>query len=331
MNKENLTQGQKRQFTIVIAFVIVCFIWGSTYLAIRFAIETLPPFLMASSRFLVAGAILYSWLRLRGTPRPSLIHWRSAFIIGSLLLLGGNGAVTWAEQYVPSSMVALLVATIPLWITGLSSALSHTRLQGSTIGSMLLAMFGILLLVGPEGLMGGQGIHPMGVAAVLFAAFSWALGTLYAREAAKPSSSLLGTAMNLLAGGFVLGIFGLINGEAAQVNVTAVSLKSWLALGYLIVFGSIIAFSAYIWLMQNANPSRVASYAYINPLVAVILGWLLAGETITLRTIAASIIIVTAVAWLITFKHKPKENTEIIQEPQGKLINLTLSTHVKES
>lgn len=321
MTKTNYTQGQIRQFTIIIAFVIVCFVWGSTYLAIRFAIETIPPFLMASVRFLTAGAVLYGWLRLRGTPRPSLIQWRSAFIVGSLMLLGGNGAVTWAEQTVPSSLVALLVATIPLWITGLSSAFSHTRLSGSTIGSMALAMFGIFLLVGPEGLMGGQGIDPIGAAAVLFASFAWALGTLYSREAPKPTSSLLGTAMNLLAGGFVLSIFGLMNGEAAQVDVTAVSLKSWLALGYLIVFGSLIAFSAYIWLMQNANPSRVASYAYINPVVAVILGWLLAGETITARTIAASAIIVAAVAWLITFnnKSKPEKKTRTIQQPEIQL------------
>lgn len=312
MTKKNFTQGQRRQFTIIIAFVIVCFVWGSTYLAIRFAIETMPPFLMASARFLTAGAVLYSWLRWRGTPRPSLIQWRSAFIVGSLMLLGGNGAVTWAEQTVPSSLVALLVATIPLWITGLSSAFSRTRLSGSTIGSMGLAMFGIFLLVGPEGFMGGEGIDPIGAAAVLFASFAWALGTLYSREAPKPASSLLGTAMNLLAGGFVLAIFGLMNGEAAQVDVTAVSLKSWLALGYLIVFGSLIAFSAYIWLMQNANPSRVASYAYINPVVAVILGWLMAGETITARTIAASAIIVAAVAWLITFNNKP----EVEKEPE---------------
>jgi drug/metabolite transporter (DMT)-like permease len=311
MNKRNFTQGQIRQFKIIMAFSSICLIWGSTFLAIRFAVETLPPFMMASIRFLAAGTIMYGWLRLRGAPRPSLIHWRSAFIVGGLMLMGGNGGMAWAAQYLPSAPMAVLVATIPLWISVLSTVINRKPLSGSTIGSMLLAMFGIFLLVSPDRSAGDQAIHLVGVVVVLAGAFLWAMGTLYSRTAPKPSTTLLGTAMNLLAGGFLLAIFSLLNGEAAELQLSAVSLKSWLGVGYLALFGSIIAFSAYIWLMQNAEPSRVSAYAYINPLVATVLGWSLAGETITPKMLIASVIILTAVAILITSNHQAEKKAVI--------------------
>jgi drug/metabolite transporter (DMT)-like permease len=233
------------------------------------------------------------------------------------MLMGGNGGMAWAAQHLPSAPMALLVATIPLWITVLSTAFNRTPLSGSTIVSMLLAMFGIFLLVSPEGVMGAQAIHPVGVVVVLLGAFLWALGTLYSRQAPKPPTALLGTAMNLLAGGFLLAIFSLLNGEAAQFQITAVSLKSWLAVGYLSLFGSIIAFSAYIWLMQNAEPARVAAYAYINPVVATALGWFVAGETITPKMLIASAIILTAVAARITIKHQAEK--QVVMRPKKKL------------
>lgn len=285
-----------------LAFAAIYLIWGSTYLAIRFAIETLPPFLMAGVRFLIAGTILYSWVRLRGATKPAPIHWRSAVIIGGLLLMGGNGGVVWAEQHVPSSIAALLIAAVPLWMVLLDWLRPRgTRPALSTIVGLLLGFGGVALLVG-QGHSDGTTtpVDPLGAAVLICAALAWAIGSLYARGAPLPRSQLLTAAMEMLAGGLILTLAGLASGEWARLDIASVSLLSLLALAYLILFGAIIGFSAYVWLLQVTTPARVSTYAYVNPTVAFILGWLLAGEEITPRTLLAGAIIVASVVIIIT-------------------------------
>jgi len=281
---------------LLAAFAGLYLIWGSTYLAIRFAIETLPPFTMAGVRFTVAGAVLYLWSRhLRGVEAPSRSQWRAAAVVGGLLLLGGNGAVVWAEQFVPSGLVALLVATVPFWMVLLDWVAGGARPTPGLVLGLLAGLGGVALLVtgdevggaGPSALLGGL--------AVLGGAFLWAAGSIYSRSADLPSSLRLGSAMQMLTGGAMLLGVGAILGEWAEVDPAAVSARSALALGYLVVFGSLIAFSAYIWLLRVSTPARVSTYAYVNPVVALVLGWALADEPITPRIVLAAVIILAAV------------------------------------
>ena len=281
----------------IAAFAAVYIIWGSTYLAIRFAIETLPPFLMAAARFLIAGALVYAWTLLRTTSRPTLQNWRAAILIGGLLLFGGNGAVVWAEQRVPSGVVALVVAIVPLWMVLLDWRFgTRRRPRALVFAGVLLGLVGLALLVGPGAQLGSGRIDLLGVLAVVGGSLSWAAGSIYARQAKLPREAMQGTAMEMLGGGALLLVFGLLVGEGGDLALDQVSLKSALAVAYLIVFGSMIAFSAYIWLLSVTTPARVATYAYVNPVVAVLLGWALADEPLTARVLVAAAVIVLAVA-----------------------------------
>lgn len=290
------------QLKVGAAFAAVYLIWGSTYLAIRFAIETMPPLFMAGVRYLIAGAVLYAWMRLRGTPPAARYHWVSAAIVGGLLLLGGNGGVVWAEQRVPSGLTALMITTVPLWMALLSWFRPNGLRPSRVVAVGLLVGFaGVALLVGPGELAGGSHIDLLGATVLILAALSWAAGSLYSRHARFPHSALLATAMEMLAGGALLLLAGSVAGEWARLDLEAVSLKSTLAFIYLIVFGSLVGFSAYIWLLRVTTPARVSTYAYVNPVVAVFLGWALAGEPLTPRTGIAAAIIIGAVVLLTTY------------------------------
>ena len=287
------------------AFVAVYVIWGSTYLAIRFAIETLPPLLMAATRFLIAGGLLYGVVRLRGAARPRAVHWRSALVVGGLLLLGGNGGVVLAERTVPSGLAALLVSTVPIWmalIEWLRPGGRRPRL--AVAGGLALGLVGVALLIGPRAFTAGIG-SAGGVLLVLAAALAWASGSLYSRGAALPESPLLGNALEMLAGGALLGMVALATGEAGQLHLQSVSLRSALALAYLVIFGSLVAFTAYIWLLRHAPIARVSTYAYVNPVVAVFLGWAFAGERLTASTFVAAGVILAAVMLITTFREAP--------------------------
>jgi drug/metabolite transporter (DMT)-like permease len=292
--------GAPRRTTLVAAFAAVYVIWGSTYLAIRFAIETLPPFLMAGVRFVIAGGILYAVARALGAGRPERVHWRSAAIIGGLLLLGGNGGVVWAEQTVPSGLTALIVAIVPLWMV----LLDWLRGTGSRPGlgvavGLLLGFVGVGVLVGPGGLGGGERIDPIGAGVVVLASLLWAIGSLYSRRAELPASQALATGMEMFAGGVLLLALATATGELGRFDPSAVSARSLWALGYLIVFGAIVAFSAYVWLLQKTTPARAATYAYVNPVVAVVLGWALASEPLSPRILLAGAMIVAAVVLIV--------------------------------
>ena len=293
------------RFALVTAFAIVYVVWGSTYLAIRFAIETLPPFLMASARFLTAGTVLYAWARLAGgAERPARAQWKAAAIVGGLLLLGGNGLVVWSELRIPSGVAALLGGTTPVWMVLFDSLRrGGVRPALQVIAGVALGLAGLAWLIGPSSLAGGERIDLIGAGAVVISSITWAAGSIYQRHAPMPASPWLSTAMQMLAGGAALLIVGVALGELPQVNVAFFSLRSVLAFLYLVVFGSIMAFSAYVWLLRVSTPSRVSTHTYVNPVVAVLLGWALAGEPLTPRMIVAAAVIVGGVA-LITLAPK---------------------------
>jgi drug/metabolite transporter (DMT)-like permease len=299
------TQGHARMTTwVLIAFAAVYVVWGSTYLAIRIGIESFPPLMLAGIRHLCAGLILYPILRRKTGIRPTVGHWRAAIVTGFLLLFAGNGGVSWAEQTVPSGVSALLVATVSLWMV----ILDWLRPGGirpvfKVVVGLMLGFSGLVLLVGPAHLGGSGRVDPGGAGILVVASFAWACGSLYSKHGGMPSSPMLSVAMQGLAGGIILLLVGLFTGEFRALHFAAVTARSWLALGYLIVFGSGIGFSAYIYILQKSTAARVGTYAFVNPVVALFLGWLIADETITLRTVLAAGVILTAVILVITAPH----------------------------
>ena len=288
------------RWRIVVAFAAIYLIWGSTYLAIHFAIESIPPYLMGSVRFLIAGGVLYAVLRWRGVEAPTRAHWRSAVIIGGLLLWGGNGGVMLAEQYVPTGLAALIIAMVPLWMVLLNWRwVDRIRPTMGTALGVILGLAGIALIAAP-GQAGGV-VNPIGLVILLGASLSWSIGSLYSRKATLPANALMSTALEMLAGGVLLMIAGLVLGEGAQVHLDRISLISIVALGYLVIFGSLVGFTAYVWLLKVSTPARVSTYAFVNPVVAVFLGWAFAGEELSPRMLIAAAVIVVAVM-LITLK-----------------------------
>lgn len=287
---------KKHLITIVLAFAAIYIIWGTTYLGIRIAIETIPPFFMSAVRFLIAGTIAFVFLRARGVPLPNRVEWRSALVIGAFLLVGGNGLVTWSEQQVPSGIAALVVATMPLWMTSFDwlifRGVSPSR---QVIFGLVLGFLGIGLLIGPGQLLGNATYGLPTLLILLMAPILWSLGSLHSRNAPQPENVFMATAIEMLAGGVLLLIAGLITGETAALNVAAISARSVVAMLYLTVFGSIIALTAYVWLLKSVHPSRVATYTYVNPVIALFLGWLVFSEPITAQTLVAVVVILLAV------------------------------------
>jgi drug/metabolite transporter (DMT)-like permease len=276
----------------------VYLIWGSTYLGIRIAIETLPPFLMAAIRFLIAGGILYLIRWSRGDAAPSRSEWTSATIIGILLLVGGNGGVVWAEQRVASGVAALLVGTAPLWMV-LIESLNPTGRRPSQWASLgiILGFVGIAVLIVPSRFTGNtEGVDIIGASVLIFSSLSWATGSLYSRHATLPSSPSLGTAMEMLGGGAGLLLLSFLSGEFSRLNLANISARSLGGMVYLIIFGSWVGLTSYTWLLRVAPTPLVFTYAYVNPVVAVILGHLLGAEPLTLQTIVAAAIVVGSVA-----------------------------------
>ncbi len=286
-----------RGLAVAGGLAIVYVVWGSTYTAIAFGLETIPPLLLAGTRFLAAGALLYVVMRATSARavRPTGRNWLAAALTGTPLLALGNGGVVWAQQRVPSGIAALLVATVPLWIAALDRLVFGRRLDRRSVVGLALGFGGIALLVD---LGGTGGTDVIGSVALVLAALSWGIGTLLARGAALPAQILLAASMQMLAGGAVLTVAAALSGELGDVGaLSARSVGGW---AYLVVFGSIVAFSAYGWLLRVAPTSLVATYAFVNPVVAVLLGWLLLGESLALRTLVAGAVIVVGVALIVT-------------------------------
>ncbi len=281
------------------AFAAVYIIWGSTYLAIRIAIETLPPFLMAGTRFTIAGILLHAWGRLRGEPAPARAHLAPSLTLGALFLLLGNGGVVWAEQRIPSGLAALLVAVTPAWTVlfewGHGGGVPRLR----TLAGLAAGLVGVGLLVAPSGPAGGR-LDLAGAAACLLSSVSWSLGSVRSRTLRLPPSPAIASSLQMLSGGGLLLLVGLAAGEGARVDLAAASTRSVLAVVYLILFGSLIAFTAFTWLLRVSTPSRVATCAYVNPVVAVLLGWAFAGERLEARSLVAAAVIVFGVVLITT-------------------------------
>jgi drug/metabolite transporter (DMT)-like permease len=286
---------------VVAAFAVIYLVWGSTYLAIRVAIDTLPPFLMAGARFLVAGALMYGWARSRGAARPDRRQWKAALLLGTLFLLLGNGGVVWAEQYVASGMAAVLVALMPIWTAIVEWVRPGGRRPGllTSIG-LLTGFVGVALLLSPGA--DGSAVDPLGALVLVGASLSWAIASVLSKGMPLPRSGALSSGMQMLAGGALLALAGLVTGESGALDLEAVSLRSGAALLYLIVFGSLLGFGAFTWLLRVASPARVATYAYVNPLVAVTLGWALLGEPLGLRELGAAAVIIAGVVLITTAK-----------------------------
>jgi drug/metabolite transporter (DMT)-like permease len=304
---------------IILAFTAIYLIWGTTYLGIRVAIDTIPPFLMVGARFIIAGLPLFMFLRLRGRPMPRLAHWRSAFLVGGFLLVGGNGFVTWAEQEVPSGIAALIVATVPLWMTVFDWILFKASRPGRRIAfGVILGLVGVALLIGPQLLDANGGVSLGSWAIMILAPLLWSIGSLLSRSADLPDDLFMSISIEMLAGGVLLSLIGLALGEANQLHLAQISPRSWAAFFYLIIFGSLIAFTAYIWLLQNVQATRVGTYSYVNPVIAVFLGWLVLDEPLSGRMIVAAAVIVVAVMLIIRQRgggHQTQEEAATEPEP----------------
>ncbi|MGW8249276.1 MAG: EamA family transporter [Anaerolineales bacterium] len=327
---------------IGLALFAIYVIWGSTYLAISLAVQTIPPFLMAATRFLIAGAILYSWQRVRGVPFPPRVEWRSAAIIAGFMLVGGNGALTWAEQQVPSSIAALVITSVPLWMALIDALVipgegkssrplaflqkvgkplvggpARQRPGALTWVGLLAGFAGILMLIQPwEQDLQARIIAPLGLTVLLLASLSWSIGSLYSRGARLPAAPLMGTGIEMLLASLGFLVLATLGGEWNRVDLSAISTESWLSLSYLVVFGGLIGFVAYTWLLRNAPTPLVSAHAYINPLIAILLGSLLANEPLTPETLVAAVVIVASVALITVSRAFPfKKKKAPILEP----------------
>jgi drug/metabolite transporter (DMT)-like permease len=292
------SDGQRRApvALVIAAFAAVYLIWGSTYLGIRFAVETLPPFLMGGARFLTAGLILYGWLRLTGTKAPAKSSWRIAAIAAALLLGIGNGGVNWAEQKVSSGMTALIIAGTPVWFALFDWLRpGGVRPTFQTMFGITIGFAGVVMLVGSRSSTGVGATDPAGLIALVFASVAWAIGSLYAKYAPKQESPLMTAAQQMLVGGGILLLMGLVMGEGGRFDATRVSSRSAVAFVYLTLVGSLVGFTAYAWLLKATTPARASTYAYVNPVIALFLGWALGGETLTGRMLLAAAVIVSGV------------------------------------
>lgn len=292
------------QAKLVIAFFLIYFIWGSTYLAIRYAIETIPPFLMAGVRFTTAGTLLYTFMRLTGAANPSLQQWLNLWVVGTFLFLGGNGLVVWAEQYITSGLAALLVSTLPLWLIMLDwlwAGGPPPTVKG--LAGISLGIIGTVVLIDPVKITATD-IYIPGALVVIFGSMLWATGSIYSKKFTQPDSIFMSAACQMFGGGLSLLLVSLVLGEWFAFQPVGISLVSFAAFSYLVVFGSIIAISSYVWLLKNASAASVSTYAFVNPAVAIFLGWLIAGEEINAHIIFGAAIILAGVILVISAQNK---------------------------
>jgi len=294
-----------RRIQIITAFAALYLIWGSTYLGILFAIQSIPPFLMAGARFLLAGLIMFAIARTQGPLRSTWAEWRTSIIVGACLLLGGNGGVTISEKFIETGLASLIVATVPIYITLLGWLAGMTPRPQRVVWLGLAGGFlGVAILLGPAlRFSGGGSSHPaIGISILLVGSFLWSAGSLYSRRAKHATSPFLGAAQQMFCGGLLLMLVGLLAGEPRYFHPSNVTSLSLGAFTYLVLVGAIVGYTAYFWLLRNCDPAKVATYAYVNPIVAVLLGALFAHETVTLRTLLAATLIIGSVALIITIQ-----------------------------
>jgi drug/metabolite transporter (DMT)-like permease len=293
--KEGFMPPLGMRWKIALAFFSVYVFWGMTYLAMRVAIEDIPPHLMAGSRFLVAGLVLYAWARRKGEGRPTWEQWRAAAIVGTFLLLGGNATVAWAEERVPSGLAAVLIAVVPIWMVIMEWARGGSRPRKQVIVGLLVGLAGVGLLVSPADDL-ATSVDPVGAVMLILAAASWAWGSVISKSSPLPKSPFLATSMEMIAGGALLVLIATLAGQLDGFSLSNVSGSAALAWAFLVVFGSLVAFTAFIWLLGHTSIAKAGTYAYVNPVVAVFLGWAILREPITARTVIATVVILMGVA-----------------------------------
>jgi drug/metabolite transporter (DMT)-like permease len=278
---------------ILLAFACIYFVWGSTYLAIRYAVETIPPLFVAGFRHLLAGGLLFGWCWWRGL-RPVRQQWFASIVLAVLFFLIGHGTLHWAQQTLPSGVAALLIATEPIFVAVILTATRRTRITPSLLVGLLLGLFGVALIIGADVRAGRSEMLPSFV--VLIGTAAWSIGMVYSRSAALHPDPRMAAAMSLLAGAVMLLLGGMVTGEVASLALLVVSLKSLLALAYLAIAGSLVAYSAYFWLLSRFPPTLIATHTYVNPIVALVLGWAIAGEILTARFVIGGVVVIAAIA-----------------------------------
>jgi drug/metabolite transporter (DMT)-like permease len=290
-----------RAWKVLLAFAVIYFVWGSTYLAIRVGVREIPPFLMAGMRFLVAGIVLYAWMRARGTPSPTAREWSGATLLAVLIFVFDYGLLFWAERRVPSGIAAVMLATIPVFMTLSEIWIIKTQRLTPRLGaSLITGIAGVAVLVNRSGSFGDTPIDIVGACALIVAAISWSLASALTRKVPLPSAKTMSSGIQMLAGGVLLTLAATLLGEFRGFRMQAVSARAWLALAYLIVAGSIVAFTAYVWLIHHQSPTKVGTYAYVNPVVAILVGYFLGGEAIGGRTIVGSALVLLSVIGITT-------------------------------
>lgn len=299
----------------LLAFAIIYFVWGSTFLAIRIGVREVPPFLLAGMRFFTAGIVLYGWSRAMGTPSPRRREWIAASLLSVLMFVFDYGLLFWAEQRVPSGVAAVMMATTPVFMALAEILFLRTqRLTSRLACALLLGVAGVVILVSHSSGLGQGAIDKWGAVALLVATISWSAAAILIRKLPLPESKVMSSGAQMLAGGIFLAIAATLLGEVKNFHPQAVSLNAWFALAYLIFAGSIIAFTAYVWLIHHESPTKVGTYAYVNPIVAVLLGYFFAGEPLGPRTVAGTLLVLVSVLVITTAKKSTSEAKELIEE-----------------
>jgi drug/metabolite transporter (DMT)-like permease len=303
---------------VLVAFAIIYFVWGSTFLAIRVGVREVPPFLLAGMRFLIAGIVLFLWMRLKGTPTPSLREWSSASLLAILIFVFDYGLLFWAEKRVPSGIAAVMMAMIPVFMALSEIFILRTqRMTARLAAALLVGIAGVAVLVSRSLSFGEAPIETSGAIALLVASVSWSVASALTRKLPLPAAKTMSSGIQMLAGGVFLTLAAAMLGEFRGFHVQDVSRAAWLSLAYLIVAGSIIAFTAYVWLIHHESPTKVGTYAYVNPVVAVVIGYFLGGEAIGPRTILGTVFVLVSVI-VITTTPKPRTVIEgLRREPQA--------------
>ena len=296
------------RWKVLLAFGIIYFVWGSTFLAIRVGVREVPPFFLAGMRFLIAGFALYAWLRVRGTPSPTKREWGSATLLAVLIFVLDYGLLFWAEQKVPSGIAAVMMATTP---TLPGPVFLRDQLEGKLALGLVGGMAGVAVLVSHPANFGDAPIDPIGATALMISAISWSIASALTRKLPLPSAKAMSSGAQMLAGGVLLMITAVALGEFRGFHLQAVSAKAWLSLAYLIVAGSIVGFTAYVWLLHHESPTKVGTYAYVNPIVAVIVGYLLGGEALGGRTVAGTALVLVSVVVITTAKAWGRESFKV--------------------
>jgi drug/metabolite transporter (DMT)-like permease len=309
--------SQPRAWKVLLAFAIIYFVWGSTFLAIRVGVREVPPFLLAGIRFLVAGIVLYGWMRARSTPSPTAREWGSASFLALLIFVFDYGLLFWAERRVPSGIAAVMMATIPAFMAIAEIVFLRTQRLTVRLGlALFLGMAGVAVLVGRSMSLGEAPVDTKGACALIFAAISWSIAASLSRKLPLPAAKAMSSGAQMLAGGVLLTLTAALLGEFRGFHAQAVSSEAWLALAYLIVAGSIVGFTAYVWLIGHESPTKVGTYAYVNPVVAVLVGYFLGGEAIGPRTIVGTLLVLVSVVVITTTPKKAPELNPAVTEAE---------------